>query len=146
MPASIGHTHGFGNTEEKLRITILGVAGRGRVGDAPFDHSTGRGWMKAVRGHYHDALYVKKNSVVPLITESSGGIAPHGYAHLKMLARSSHLPGGRDGTRYGLSRTSPRSYLTHHIQRISAAVVRENARHIAAHLAGVQQQATAAGA
>ena len=102
--------------------------------------------MKAVRGHYHDALYVKKNSVVPFIMEPSGGIAPHGYAHLKMLARSSRLPGGRDGTRYGLSRTSPRSYLMHHIQRLSAAVVRENARQIAAHLAGVQQQATAAGA
>ena len=97
--------------------------------------------MKAVRGHYHDALYVKKNSVVPFIMEPSGGIAPHGYTHLKMLARTSRLPGGRDGTRYGLSRSSPRSYLTHHMQRISAGIVRANARNILVQVVGVKQRA-----
>ena len=76
-----------------------------------------------------------------IITEPSGGIAPQGYAHLKMLARTSRLPGGRDGTRYGLSRSSPRSYLTHHLQRISAGIVRANARNILTQVVGVKQRA-----
>ena len=37
--------------------------------------------------------------------------------------------GARDGTKYGLSRLSPRSYLAHHIQRIAFAAVRANAKH-----------------
>ena len=100
-----------------------------------------RGWLRPERGDYHDALHVKRNSVIAIITEPSGGIAPQGYAHLKMLARTSRLPGGRDGTRYGLSRSSPRSYLTHHMQRISAGIVRANARNILAQVVGVKQRA-----
>ena len=84
---------------------------------------------------------LRANSVVAIITEPSGGIAPQGYAHLKMLARTSRLPGGRDGTRYGLSRSSPRSYLTHHLQRISAGIVRANARNILTQVVGVKQRA-----
>ena len=139
--AAMGSTHGFGNTNEYYRNKILGVQGRGRAGDKPFDHATGRGWLRPERGDYHDAIHVKKNSVVAIITEPSGGIAPQGYAHLKMLARTSRLPGGRDGTRYGLSRSSPRSYLTHHLQRISAGIVRANARNILAQVVGVKQRA-----
>ena len=112
---SVGHTHAFGNIEEVARCKILGVQGRGRPGDKPFDHWTGEGWTKSVRGDYYDAIHVKGNRVIPFITSPSGGIAPHGLAHLKMLARASRLPGGRDGTRYGLSRLSPRSFFTHHL-------------------------------
>ena len=86
--AAMGSTHGFGNTNEYYRNKILGVQGRGRAGDKPFDHATGRGWLRPQRGDYHDAIHVKKNSVVAIITEPSGGIAPQGYAHLKMLART----------------------------------------------------------
>ena len=28
------------------------------------NHGTGKGWVKQVKGHYHDALYVKKSRVV----------------------------------------------------------------------------------
>ena len=83
------------------------------------------------------------NRVIPFITSPSGGIAPHGLAHLKMLARASRLPGGRDGTRYGLSRLSPRSFFTHHLQRISAALVRANARDVFDLITGLKQRAAA---
>ena len=140
---SVGHTHAFGSIEKVARCKILGVQGRGRPGDKPFDHWTGEGWMKSVRGHYYDAIHVKGNRVIPFITSPSGGIAPHGLAHLKMLARASRLPGGRDGTRYGLSRLSPRSFFTHHLQRISAALVRTNARDVFDLITGLKQRAAA---
>ena len=38
--------------------------------------------------------------------------------------------GARDGTKYGSSRRSTRSYYTHHIQRISLAAVISDARNI----------------
>ena len=34
---------------------ILGCAERGRKSDGPFDHMTGRGWVKEQKGHYYDA-------------------------------------------------------------------------------------------
>ena len=53
-------------------------------------------------------------------------------SRLARLHRNSRLAasrGARDRTKYGLSRASPRSYLTHHIQRIAFAAVRANAKH-----------------
>ena len=138
---SVGHTHAFGNTEEHLRVQILGVARRGKPGSSPLDHKTGNGWVKAHRGDYHDAIHNKGNRVIPFITSPSGGIAPQGLAHLKLLARSSRLAGGRDGTSYGLARTSPRSFFTHHLQRISSALVRAAARDISEIISGLKQRA-----
>ena len=53
------------------------------------------------------------------------------------------IAGGRDGTRYGLSRLSPRSFYTHHLQRISAATVRANARDVFDLITGLKQRAAA---
>ena len=61
--------------------------------------------------------------------EASGGIAPQPLARLHRNSRLAASRGARDRTKYGLSRASPRSYLTHHIQRIAFAAVRANAKH-----------------
>ena len=39
---------------------VFGTAGKGSKGDAPFEHTTGRGWVKSKRGQYYDALHVKR--------------------------------------------------------------------------------------
>ena len=65
---------------------ILGCAERGRKSDGPFNHKTGRGWVKAQRGHYFDALR-KRSRVIPVIIETTGGISPHTRAH-RSLARA----------------------------------------------------------
>ena len=63
------------------------------------------------------------------LVEASGGIAPQPLARLHRNSRLAASRGARDRTKYGLSRASPRSYLTHHIQRIAFAAVRANAKH-----------------
>ena len=52
----------------------------------PLNHGTGKGWVKQVKGHYHDALYVKKSRVVVWLLETTGGICPHACAHGRRLA------------------------------------------------------------
>ena len=47
---------GFGNTEAEARIANLGCKARGRPGDGPFDHKTGKGHVEFRKGEYHDAL------------------------------------------------------------------------------------------
>ena len=39
--ASVGHTYGFGSTEEKYRVLTLGCKERGRQRDGPLNHGTG---------------------------------------------------------------------------------------------------------
>ena len=75
--ASVGHTYAFGSTEEKYRVLSLGCKERGRQRDGPLNHETGRGWVKQVKGHYHDALYVKKSRVVVWLVKTTGGVCPH---------------------------------------------------------------------
>ena len=60
-PASVGHSYAFGNTEEKARRLNLGCKARGQPGQ-PFSHKTGHGYVKAHRGFYHDAIFVKRNN------------------------------------------------------------------------------------
>ena len=61
-PAMVGHTHAMGNTEESLRRINLGVQEAGDAGTT-FDHATGTGHVRGVRGLYHDALHNKGNLV-----------------------------------------------------------------------------------
>ena len=140
-PPDVGDRYGFGNTEEFYRILTLGCKAQGRGDDPPFDPATGKGRVAAVRGHYHDALLVKRNRVVVWLVESTGGIAPQPLARLRRLARLAKVRGARDGTQYGLSRRSPRSYLTHHTQRISAAATRSNAKNMRAQANCLKQRA-----
>ena len=51
-PSSCGHWVAFGNTEERYRVKVFGLKGRGRQRDGPFNHQTGRGWVQAQQGAY----------------------------------------------------------------------------------------------
>ena len=47
--------------------------------------TTGRGHVAFHRGDYHDAIYNKKNHVVPIISEVFGGVATQGTKYLRFL-------------------------------------------------------------
>jgi hypothetical protein len=118
----VGHLYALGNTEEAYRIAILGCKGRGTLGrDKPFDHKTGKGSVKARRGDYYDALFNKRAIVVPFIVEVFGGISAHALKYVAQLAQRVTKGGGRDSTQYGRSRTSTRSFFSHHVQQLAAA-------------------------
>ena len=141
----MGHLHGFGSTEGYYRGKVLGLRRRGRPCDGPFDPETGRGYVPHVRADYHDAIHVKRATVIVLLLEIFGGISPQARAHIGHLAMRARGRGARDSTRYGRSRTSARSYFVHHTQRLSLAAVLQDARAITcsirgrrrAHLAGL---------
>ena len=76
QPATVGHVHGFGSTLEAYSKLTHGLKQRSSPRDPPFDHKTGKGYVAPHKGHYHDALYVKKSRLVLLLVEALGGIAP----------------------------------------------------------------------
>ena len=111
----MGHTHGFGSTEEPLRRTVFGCRERGLPSGPRLDHTTGEGHVPFHKGDYHDALRHKNNQVALLLVECFGGIASGGARLLRYLARrASDKKRGRDGTKYskfhprGTSRTTSR--------------------------------------
>ena len=76
QPMSMGHKIGFGNTEEEERVRILGCKKRGRPTNKPMDHNTGNeGWVAPREWHYHDALTVKRATVIAAVLESTGGLS-----------------------------------------------------------------------
>ena len=77
--------------------------------------------MAAKKGDYHDALTVKKNTVVALIASPSGGVTRH--THGTLVRWSKEAAQGRDATVYGLYETKGAFY-THHAAAISMAAVR----------------------
>ena len=142
IPEDVGHYTGFGNTEEHLRWQNLGCKTKGIPEHGPLDHQTGKGWVQGFGApdpsatsekrrqgaDYYDAIHVKNNRVYLWVVECFGGVSPAGLAELRCMGR---LPSTtRDGTRYGSNPSSPCCYLTHHVQRISAAVVVSDATHI----------------
>ena len=118
----------------------LGCQARGRADDPPFDATTGRGRVEAVKGHYHDALVIKRNKVVVWLVEASGGIAPQPLARLHRNSRLAASRGARDRTKYGLAGGSPRSFLVHHTQQISKAAVLYDAMAIRKAIRGLKQR------
>ena len=68
-----------------------------------------------------EALKNKKATVIPAIVETFGGISPHFLKFIMRLAARAKKGGGRDGTKYGRSRTSAKSFFVHHTQQLSAA-------------------------
>ena len=75
------------------------------------------------------------------LVECFGGIAPQPFARLRRNARLAKTKGACDRTKYGLSLVSPRSYLAHHVQRISAAAVLTDAKNIRAQIMCLKQRA-----
>ena len=122
---SVGRSVGFGNTEEDCRVKNLGCRQRGRPTDPPFDHKTGKGYVKAKRGAYHDAQFVKKNKVNILLHESlGGGFSPPAAHKIRRLSRQAAA--GTDRTPYNKAARRV-SYKTYHTQRISCGIVKAEA-------------------
>ena len=72
-----------GKQAKRSLFMTLGCKARGRDGDPPFDPATGKGRVIEVRGHYRDALLVKRNRTVVWLVESFGGIAPEPHGRLR---------------------------------------------------------------
>ena len=115
-----GHRNAFGNTEEHGRVAILGCKGHGTQSEGPFDHRTGKGWIKKHEGDYADARS-KGSTIVPLIAETFGGICPQANGVLKHFHRLATTPNHRDATHYG-DKCIHKAYYSHHLRAISTAV------------------------
>ena len=118
---------GFGSTEEEERVRILGCKERGLPRDGPMNHTSGKGWVAAKKGDYHDALVNKRSRVVPAVIESTGGLSPPLRAQMRCLEGRAKGAGASDRTKYGSTRASARSFMVHHTQRISLAAVKYDA-------------------
>ena len=118
-----GSTHAFGNTEERLIRSNVGVPARGAEGGPRWDPATGTGRVVAHQGVYDDAIRVKRNTFVLFLVNLFGGLAPGATRHMYTLAeRARRL----DRTQY-----PPRGatkYLPYWTQLLSAAIVTADAR------------------
>ena len=114
---------------------------RGTPRDKPFSHKLGKGYVAPHKGHYHDALYVKRLRVIMLLVEATGGISPAACAHISMLARRSRGRGATDRTRYGGTRISTKSFYVHHSQMLSKAAVVFDAKAILKRVTCLKQEA-----
>ena len=127
--ASVGHVVAFGNTEEELRNESLGCAQRGLPSDKPFNHGDGKGYVAPVKGLYDDALVKKKHKLDFVVHETSSGFSPPAVARMRRFGRKA--ASGVDRTKYP-RRCCARhySFVPHHTQRISVAIVRADAQGI----------------
>ena len=78
------------------------------------------------------------------IVEATGGITPSFRAHLHRLERRSTGKHATDRTRYGSARTSTKSFYAHHVQRISTAAVKWDAKAIRHQIVCKKQKAMGA--
>ena len=91
-----------------------------------FDRASGTGHVAARAGDYSDALN-KRFAVRLFVTESTGALSRRAVQLLGALARTARSRGTQDGTAYGRSRSSTRSFFRHHLAAISAAIVYQDA-------------------
>ena len=99
--------------------------------------------VEPTTGDYHDAIHVKKNTVVLLLHNIFGGFAHGAVRHLRALAARDVA----DRTEYCEGETrgeTAANFVTHHAQRISAAIVTGDARRCLNRIPGLQQLATLA--
>jgi len=119
---TVGHIYGYGYTLELYRVMALGCGKQGQPRDPPLNHHIGWGRVAEHIGHYADALN-KKNTAALILVEALGGIPPQSMRELYKLANRSKGHGAYDCTRYGRTRASLASFVTHHTQQISKAAV-----------------------
>ena len=121
-----GGDFAFGNTEEALIVIVLGVPERGAKADGPMQRAgarQGEGWVCATTDHdYADALG-RGTPCTLLVTETTGALSPNTVRMLLELAKQAKAPTTHDSTIYGTSKTSPSTYLAHHLAAISSAIV-----------------------
>ena len=60
-------------------------------------------------------------------TETSGAVGPRGIRLLGQLAKDVQRKGAVEGTFYGTSRASTRSFFPHHLGSIASSIVRADA-------------------
>ena len=96
--------------------------------------------MEQQDGDYVDALVRTRAQVVPMIMETTGGLAPHSRKHVGFLASRSKGRGAVDRTRYGRTRLSTKSFFVHHMQRMTKAAVVSDARAILKRVSVLKQQ------
>jgi hypothetical protein len=99
-----GDTHGFGNTEERLKTAWCLAWKHGRAtqhGTHP--RATGLGRVARHKGDYHDAIHAKRNTIDRRIHNTFGGFN-------RSAARALHALSKRatDRTEYKRSRTGQR--------------------------------------
>ena len=117
-----GGAYAFGNTEERLKWTVLGARERGVPAMGKFNHANGDGHVARHLGDYRDAILNRKAIVHLLVHEATlGGMSPYAARHLRRLGRAA-ADGDFDGTDYSRSYTA-RSFVPHYAQRISTACV-----------------------
>jgi hypothetical protein len=116
-----GHTHAFGCTREDIRRTALGCQERGDAAGAPFNHSTGDGYVALHDGQYKDALSHQREVWV-LVAEVTGALDETTAALLRRLATKAEMKGHADRTCYGSARAAPRDFMTHHTRTLSLAI------------------------
>ena len=80
-----------------------------------------------------------------MIIEVFGGITPHALAHVSYLARRAKSKGSRDGTKYGKSRTSPKSFFGHHVAHLALAANVFDAKAIRKSMRSLKQRQLAGG-
>ena len=118
-----GGRFAMGNTEEALIVANLGVPERGAKADGPWRRVTGTGWVRETRDHDYADAQRRGHPVTLLVTETTGALSPTFDRALRALGKHARAPTTHDSTRYGISRSSPHTFLAHHRAAISAAVV-----------------------
>ena len=77
------------------RVRILGCKKRGRPTNKPMDHNTGNeGWVAPREWHYHDALTVKRATVIAAVLESTWGLSSPLRRQTRRLAERTKGRGG----------------------------------------------------
>ena len=79
--------------------------------------------MQATYDHQYADAQRRGNPVTLLVSESTGAISPDFFRALCALDKQSRLRTTHDATTYGVSRSSPRTFLDHHLAAHSSAVV-----------------------
>ena len=132
-----GDTHAFGNTEERLIRTVLGVAAR--EGDAAWDPSTGLGAVAAHKGDYHDAIHVKRNTVELRLHNVFGGFN-------RGATRALHALSKRATDRTAYESWAAPEFQPYWGQRISASIVMTDAKRCLHALSAMRAKARGAAA
>ena len=84
-------------------------------------------------------------ALTPLIVEATGAISQRALTFVNHLAMRARGAAARDGTKYGSSKMSTKSYYVHHTQRLSKAAACGNVVGIHKSILAAMQLHAAAG-
>ena len=102
---------------------MLGVPARGDPAcGRPHNRETGAGFVRESTKHDYRDAQQRGNPVTLLVSETTGALSRSFVDALRVLGKQSRAPTTHDSTRYGKARSSTKSFLPHHLTRISAAI------------------------